>query len=206
MSDDDYVPLTETPLWKRARRARGGPRGAHIKKEIGADGLVEMSREEQIEAWLLAQKENGMVISGVKFDKSISVGALAGMVMTIISWGAAYGVFTRWQGDVENKIASNTSAITANLKGDEDRSHRYIPQIEAMQRVTDMTGDRFMAVNSSLNQLREITADLAKTVAQNNAELSRVISQTHEEVMVLKARLGYDKRTELRPGDDRKEP
>lgn len=128
-----------------------------------------------------------MVLSGVRFDKSISVGAVAGIFMTLLSWGAAYGVFTRWQATVDARIDANALAIADNRKGDEDRSKRYVPQIEAMQRVTDSVGDRFLATSQGLNQMRDTVNDLAKAV-----------SQTHEEIMVLGARLGYDKRTELK--------
>jgi hypothetical protein len=186
--DDDYTPITETPEWKTARALRaskGAPKGRHIRSRPDPDEPIEMSREELFEH-LLTLKEENMVISGVRFDRSISLGAVAGILMTVISWGAAYGVFTRWQGDVDSRIAHNASDIADNKKNDEARLLRYGPQLEAMQRVLDVASDRQNNTATSMTQLRDIVTDLAKSV-----------SQTHEEIMVLKARMGYDKRTEL---------
>lgn len=187
--DDDYIPLTETDEWKAARKRRGAPRGAHIRKKPNADDPIEMSREEMFEELLrIKGEEKDMVISGVKFDRSISLGALCGILMSVIGFGTSYGVFTRWQGDVENRLKGSEQNIADIQKAADARVTKYAPQIDSLQRLMDVTSDRFNNTSNGLVQLRDIVTDLAKSVAQ-----------THEEIMVFKARMGYDKRTELQP-------
>ena len=202
--DEEYTPLTETEEWKNARRSTQFPahHRLHIKETPGADGPIEMTREERLEGWIKQQQEKELILSGVRFDKSISLGAVGGILMTLLSWGAAWGVFTRWQGDVENRIETNRAAIERMQKETDTRVSHYIPQIDGLQKQVDTANNRLDNIGPNFQQIRDAVADLVKGLAS----LSDTVSKTHEEIMVLKARLGYDKRTELLPGHDRKEP
>lgn len=187
------------PEWReKLAERRGRANGPHIRDTPGGYDVSQEPEDKELDGKLrhveevLVERSEREVEEVAKkwHDFTFNTGNLLTIVIIFIGIASGcLGMYRSYTTDlnatnsnVDKVVAAvdmlrlqtqaNTEAIAANNKADADRTARYAPQIEASQRLVEVTNARIENMVNSISQLRDGMADLAKVVAADHTDIA----------------------------------